>query len=93
MCIWDSLKNIQLVGYFFKAYHYKGKVEIREGSPTGTLLGTATIDLLDKTKGKEQIYPFKLQSSTTVGDLVVVFKNSTDAEQKVMNLDQVVLGY
>ena len=88
-----NLKNIQLVGYFFKAYHYKGKVEIREGSPTGTLLGTATIDLLDKTKGKEQIYPFKLQSSTAVGDLVVVFKNSTDAEQKVMNLDQVVLGY
>ena len=88
-----NLKNIHLIGYFFKDYHYKGAVEIREGSPNGNILGKATIEVLDKEKDKEQIYEFEIQSTATIGDLFVVFKNKESAEQKMMNVDQVKLGY
>jgi len=87
-----NLETVQVFADFNKDYRYKGKVEIREGSSTGTLIGTIAVDNFDKKKNIRHTYDIPIQSTTPTGDLFVVFKNEADEEQFVMNADKVVLG-
>ncbi|MFK7978559.1 MAG: ThuA domain-containing protein [Saprospiraceae bacterium] len=89
----ENLKTIKLAAYYTKGGRYKGNVEIREGSPTGTIIGTTAVENFNAQKSTRTIYDINLQSTTSKGDLFVVFKNEADAKQSVMNLDRVILGY
>jgi len=88
-----NLKNVQLAADFNKDYSYKGIVEIRENSMDGNLIGTTSVSHFNKNKNIQKTFDIKIQSATTKGDLILVFKNAEDVEQFVMNLDQVSLGY
>ncbi len=88
-----NLKNLQLVTDFNKDYQYQGIVEIREGNIDGPIIGSTTIDHFNKEKNIQETYDSRIQAATAKGDLFLVFKNEANAEQFVMNLDRVVLGY
>ncbi len=88
-----NLKHLQLAAYYTKGYHYKGKVEIREGSPTGTVIGTTAVENFNEEKSTRTTYDIPLKPTISKGDLYVVFKNEVDGEQLVMNANRVFLEY
>lgn len=88
-----NLKNVQLAAYYTKGYHYKGSVEIREGSASGNIIGTTTVENFNKQKSTRTTYTIQVQPTISKGDLFVVFKNEENKEQFVMNANRVTLGY
>ena len=88
-----QLKNIQLAADFNKDYHYKGTVEIREKSVTGTVIGTTTVNNFNKTKNTSRTYKIQVKPTAAMADLFVIFKNEKDQERYVMNADKLLLGY
>ncbi len=88
-----KLKNIQLKTDFNKDYQYKGRVEVKENSMDGKTIGTTNISHFNKEKNARKNYDIKINTTSSKGDLYLVFKNVDDAEQFVMNLDKVILEY
>ena len=88
-----NLKNVQLAADFNKDYHYKGIVEIREGKADGTIIGKIPVDNFNKGKNIQRTFDIKVQSTTSKGDLFVVFKNEENVENFVMNADRITLEY
>jgi len=88
-----NLKNVQLTAFFKKHVPYQGKIEVRAGSPTGSIIGTTTVDNFNKEKNMRKIYDIQIQSTTQKRDLFIVFKNEADAKQQIINAVKIVLKY
>lgn len=88
-----NLKSIKLKTYLNKGYHYQGRVEIREGSPTGKIIGSKNIDKLSNGINTKKYYDIQVQTTTTFADLFIVFKNEAHVDRYMMELEKVTLKY
>ena len=88
-----NLKSVRLKTYLTKGYHYQGRVEIREGSPTGKIIGSQIIDKLSTGINSKKYYDIQVQTNTTFSDLIIVFKNEEDADRLIMVLHEITLKY
>ena len=89
----EQLTSISIGTAFNKEYPYYGEVEIRKGSATGTLLGSEVVEYYDKNKEALRVFEVDLSPSTGLDSLFLVFKNSKDTDQYIMNGDWVQLNY
>lgn len=86
-----NLKSVKLAAKYNAGYDYQGKVEIREKSPTGTVIGEMELGYFDKEKIGTKFYQIPVSPTIETGDLFLVFKNPKDDKQFVLNADWVLL--
>ncbi|OEK07508.1 ThuA domain-containing protein [Roseivirga misakiensis] len=88
-----GLKAITFRGLYNNGYHYQGEIEIRGGSQSGPLLGSAQIDF---NKLKEQSFKdtkIFITSEGAKSDIYLIFKNQEDQERFITNAEFIVLNY
>ncbi|MFK8009284.1 MAG: ThuA domain-containing protein [Saprospiraceae bacterium] len=88
----ESLTSIKLAAKYNAEYDYQGKVEIRENSPTGNVIGEAELGYFDKEKIGTKYYEIPVSPTIATGDLFLVFKNPKDEKQFVLNADWILLS-
>ncbi|MEE9362178.1 MAG: ThuA domain-containing protein [Cellulophaga sp.] len=87
-----NLKEIKFSAFYGGNYHYKGILEIREGSLNGKVIGTVATEYFNK---KESMKYYRIPVNPTVdkGSLFIVFKNEADKEQYIANANWFLLKY
>ncbi|MEO0471576.1 MAG: PKD domain-containing protein, partial [Bacteroidota bacterium] len=90
---YDKLSSISVGAAFNKGYPYAGTVEIRRGSPEGKLLGQGAVEYFDEDKEGFRAFEIGLTPSNGVDKLFLVFKNTKDQDQYLMNGDWLQLNY
>lgn len=88
-----GVKNIQLTADYNTDYHYGGKIEIRQASADGTLLGQLEVDHPANPQNIRTTHIISIQATSGLNDIYVVFKNPNNPEQYILNADRLVLGY
>jgi cytochrome c len=89
----DNLTSVRIGAAFNKDYAYGGTVEIRKGKPDGKLLGTGKVQYFDEDKEGFKTFEIKLKTDSGLDPLFLVFKNSEDEDQFLMNGDWIQLNY
>ncbi len=89
----NKLTSIQLAAAYAANYPYAGTVEVRANGVNGKLLGTARLSYSNPEKGSIEYYDIPLEGGTGKGDLYLVFKNPSEADQYVVNADWIMLNY
>ena len=89
----EGLKNIELFLYFGADHPYGGKVEIRENSPNGTLIGETSFTYFDKEKGAKKNYLVPVIPTKDFDALYLVFKGTGDKEDIIANFNAMQLKY
>lgn len=89
----DNLTSVNIGAAFSKNYNYHGTVEIRKGKPSGKLLGKGIIQYFDADKEAFKTFEINLEPNNGIDTLFLVFKNSKDEDQFVMNGDWIQLNY
>jgi cytochrome c len=89
----EGLKNIEFFLYFGADHPYGGKVEIRENSPNGTLIGETSFTYFDKEKGAKMNYLVPVTPTKDFGALYLVFKGTGDKEDVIANFNAMQLKY
>tara|TARA_R110000751_G_scaffold76148_4_gene153252 strand:+ start:10091 stop:13441 length:3351 start_codon:yes stop_codon:yes gene_type:complete len=89
----EGLKNIELSMYFGADYPYEGKVEIRENSPGGTIIGESSLKYFNKEKGAKKDYLIPVNPTKDFDALCLVFKGTGDKEQIIANFNAMILKY
>lgn len=89
----EGLRSITFSGHYNADYLYEGRVEVREGSPTGTLLGDTSLRYFNKKKGGSVENDINIKPSNYKGPLCLVFKNEANPENYICNADWVFLNY
>ena len=89
----DNLSSVSIGAAFNKDYKYSGTVEIRKGKPNGQLLGKSSIQYFDENKDGFKTFEINIKPNIGLDDLFLVFKNSNDEDQFVMNGDWLQLNY
>ena len=88
-----DLSSIKLAAGFSKDYAYKGKVEVRESSPTGNVIGEVEVSFFDAGNIGEETFDISVKPTVDKADLFLVFKNAENEKQFVMNGDWIYLNY
>ena len=90
----EKLKSFSLGAYFSKNYKYGGTVELRADDLNGELLGTSKIQYFNEDSDGFKIFeiPFT-KTNTTAKTIVLVFKNTNDKDQVIMNGDWLQFNY
>ncbi len=88
-----NLKSIRIGAAFNKDYIYDGEAEIRIGKPDGQLLGKTDVHYFNKDKSGSKTMTIELKPSQELDSLFVVFKNTKDKDQYIMNGDWIQLNY
>lgn len=88
-----TLKSINFSAFYASNYNYKGTLEVRQGSPTGILIGSQELGYYNETKEAFKNYTIKLQPTIDESPLYLVFKNSEDTDQYVANANWIILNY
>ncbi|MFN8353375.1 MAG: ThuA domain-containing protein [Spirosomataceae bacterium] len=80
----SGISSLSVAAYSMKGTTVGGKIEIRVGSPTGTLLGEMTV-------GESQMAPskIKLSNSTGLQDLYLVFSNPDAGTKPLFAVDTI----
>jgi cytochrome c len=89
----QGLESIKFAAFFAAKYPYEGDVEIREGSPTGNLIGKTHLKYYNEDKGSMKYYKIPVKPKTDKADLFLVFKNEKDKEQYIANANWILLNY
>ena len=87
-----NLNSIKLAAKYNPDYNYQGKVEIREKSTTGKIIGEMELGYFDKEKIGTKIYQIPVKPNINIGDLFLVFKNPKDEKQFILNADWILLN-
>ena len=87
------LESITFSAFFAGKYPYKGELEIREGSPNGTIIGKTHLEYNNENKGSFKYYQIPIQSTKDKSDLYLVFKNEIDKKQYITNANWILLNY
>ena len=87
----NKLTTVKLAAKYNAGYDYQGKVEIREKSPTGNLIGEMKLGYFNEEKIGTKFYEIPVSPTIDAGDLFLVFKNPKDEGQFVLNADWVLL--
>jgi cytochrome c len=88
-----TLKSISFSAFYSANYNYKGILEVRQGSPTGTIIGSEELGYFNETNEAFKNYTIKLQPTANEASLYFVFKNFADTEQYVANANWFTLNY
>lgn len=88
-----GLKQIDFSAYFGANYHYKGKVEFREGAVDGKLIGSKKVEYFNKNNPQLKNYTINVRPTADKAALFVVFKNNEKDDQFVANADSFYLNY
>lgn len=89
-----NLESIKLATFYRSDYSYNGRVEIREGSITGNIIGTAKLGRSkQKSKDVKKYYNISVNPKTDKGPLFFVFKNDKDKKQFIAGLDWILPVY
>lgn len=89
----NSLKSISFSAFYNPNYNYKGKLEIRQGSPTGKLIGSIKLGYFNETEEKMRTYTIPLEPTLDSGALYLVFKNNSNHEQFIVDANWIILNY
>ncbi len=88
-----ALESIKFSVFFGGEYPYEGDVEIREGSPNGTLIGKTHLKYYSQDKGLMKYYKIPVKPTTDKNALFLVFKNEKDKDQYIANANWILLNY
>lgn len=88
-----NLTSVKLAAKYNAGYEYQGKVEVREKSPTGNVIGEMEVGYFDKEEIGTKYYQIPVNPTIDGGDLFLVFKNPKDEKQFVLNADWVLLNH
>ena len=90
----ENLKSISLGAYFSQNYNYSGTVELRAEDRSGELLGSSKIQYFNADSAGFKIYeiPFT-NANIKANSIVLVFKNTKDKDQVIMNGDWIQFNY
>ncbi|MEM9822471.1 MAG: ThuA domain-containing protein [Bacteroidota bacterium] len=86
-----DLRSIKLAASYSENYNYQGKVEVREQSPSGKLIGQMQVGYFNEEKWSMKYYDIPVRPSLETGDLYLVFKNPGDEKQFVLNADWILM--
>ncbi|MGX1930140.1 ThuA domain-containing protein [Flagellimonas sp. 2504JD4-2] len=89
----SGLKNISFSAFYIADYAYKGVLELREGSPTGTVIGSTALGYFHETKEGFKSYEIPVRPTADLSSLYLVFKNPVDEKQFVANANWIILNY
>nr|WP_299485381.1 ThuA domain-containing protein [uncultured Allomuricauda sp.] len=89
----NGLKSISFSTFYIANYEYKGILEVREGSPTGTRIGSAPLGYFHKTEQSLKSYQIPVQPTVDQSSLYLVFKNTADEKQFIANANWIILNY
>ena len=88
----SNLTSIKLAAKYNAGYDYQGKVEIREKSVNGTIIGAMKLGYFDDEKIGTKYYKIPVSPTIEAGDLFLVFKNPKDESQFILNADWVLFN-
>ncbi|MDX1364637.1 MAG: PQQ-dependent sugar dehydrogenase [Arenibacter latericius] len=88
-----GLNEIRLSMFFGPDTHYRGTVEVREGRAEGKIIGSGTIDHYNGKDGLKKEVDIRVSPSGNENTISLVFKNETDKELVITNLDWLSLHY
>lgn len=89
----ENLSSVSIGAVFNKDYLYNGEVEIRAGKADGKLMGKGNIQFFNKNKSGFKVFEIDLEPNYGVDSMYLVFNNSIDKDQYVMNGDWIQLNY
>lgn len=89
----EGLRSLKFSAHYNADYLYEGVVEVREGSPTGSLLGSTSLQYFNKKKSASKEDDITIAPSNYTGPLCLVFKNEANPKQYICNADWVLLDY
>lgn len=88
-----GLKSLTFAAFYIANYDYRGGVEIREGSPTGKVLGRQQLNYFHESKEAHKTYTIPIRPASDQGALYVVFKNESEPDRIMANANWVMLDY
>ena len=88
-----GLESIKFSAFYAAKYAYEGDIEIREGSPTGALIGKTNLEYYNKNKGALKYYQIPVKPTSKESNLYLVFKNEKNKEQYITNANWILLNY
>ncbi|MCL6273749.1 ThuA domain-containing protein [Muricauda sp. 2012CJ35-5] len=88
-----QLKSVSFSAFYVANYDYKGRLEIREGSPTGKIIGSTKLAYFDENNEALKSYSIPINATLNNGTLYLVFNNTEDPERFVANANWIVLNY
>jgi len=89
----DKLSSLSIGATYNKDYLYHGTVEVRKGKKEGVLLGSKRIEHYDKDKRTANSFEIRIEPTSGVDTLFLVFTNPQNEDQFTMNGDWVQLNY
>ncbi len=88
-----GVKSLTFAAFYIANYDYRGEIEVREGSPTGKLLGRQQLNYFHENKEAHKFYTIPIQPSSDQGSLYIVFKNEAEPERIMANANWLILNY
>jgi cytochrome c len=88
-----GIKSLTFAAFYIANYDYQGGIEIREGSPSGKVLGRQQLNYFNENKEAHKFYTIPIRPSADQGDLYVVFKDESDKDRIMANANWVMLNY
>lgn len=88
-----GVRSLTIAAFYIADYDYRGGIEIREGSPTGRLLGRQKLNYFDESEEAHKFYTIPIRPSSDQGSLYVVFKDEAEPDRIMANIDWLMLNY
>lgn len=88
-----GVKSLTFAAFFIANYDYRGGIEIREGSPTGKVLGRQRLNYFHEIKEAHKFYTIPIRPSADKGLLCIVFKDESDKDRIMANANWIMLNY
>ena len=88
-----GLESVTFSAFYAAKYPYEGDLEIREGSPNGTIIGKTHLEYYHETKGIIKYYQIPVKTTAEESAIYLVFKNTIDKEQYITNANWILLNY
>ena len=89
----QGVKSLTFAAFYIANYDYRGSIEIREGSPTGKVLGRQKLHYFHETQEAHQFYTIPIRPAADQAALYVVFKDASDPDRIMANANWVMLNY
>ncbi len=90
---YTGLQSINIKANYNADYAYKGSVDLRRDSKDGELLGRTDFGYFSEKEGSSEIYKVDIKPTKGNADLFLVFKNSENDGQFILNADWLYLNY
>lgn len=88
-----GVESLTFAAFYIANYDYQGGIEIREGSPTGKLLGRQSLNYFHESEEAHKFYTIPIRPTSDQGSLYIVFKNESEPDRIMANANWLILNY